>query len=102
MFLFLSRLVCYCFFFFSSRRRHTSCGRDWSSDVCSSDLTAKALTDRGVPFFTSHTIQSAGGRTGEIESVRLVAVNRDGTPVAGGERDIACDSVCWAVGLVPN
>src|SRR6266542_2918546 len=25
-------------FFFSSRRRHTSCYRDWSSDVCSSDL----------------------------------------------------------------
>src|SRR2546422_5335525 len=26
------------FFFFSSRRRHTRCSRDWSSDVCSSDL----------------------------------------------------------------
>src|SRR6266511_6116863 len=26
------------FFFFSSRRRHTSFSRDWSSDVCSSDL----------------------------------------------------------------
>ena len=26
------------FFFFSSRRRHTRCWRDWSSDVCSSDL----------------------------------------------------------------
>src|SRR5690554_4231920 len=25
-------------FFFSGRRRHTRCGRDWSSDVCSSDL----------------------------------------------------------------
>src|SRR3989442_9674371 len=25
-------------FFFSRRRRHTRCGRDWSSDVCSSDL----------------------------------------------------------------
>src|SRR5215472_4154772 len=25
-------------FFFSSRRRHTRCLRDWSSDVCSSDL----------------------------------------------------------------
>src|SRR5216684_8198386 len=25
-------------FFFSSRRRPTSCSRDWSSDVCSSDL----------------------------------------------------------------
>src|SRR4030066_412033 len=24
--------------FFSSRRRHTRCSRDWSSDVCSSDL----------------------------------------------------------------
>src|SRR2546422_5134726 len=26
-------------FFFSSRRRHTRCSRDWSSDMCSSDLT---------------------------------------------------------------
>src|SRR5436305_3183024 len=30
---------CYVFFF-SSRRRHTRCGRDWSSDVCSSDLSS--------------------------------------------------------------
>src|SRR5690554_7860317 len=30
-------------FFFSSRRRHTRCGRDWSSDVCSSDLEATAI-----------------------------------------------------------
>src|SRR5256884_5545334 len=29
------------FFFFSSRRRHTRCSRDWSSDVCSSDLFTK-------------------------------------------------------------
>src|ERR1035437_3959032 len=29
---------CFCFFFFSSRRRHTRYWRDWSSDVCSSDL----------------------------------------------------------------
>src|SRR6266542_3703236 len=29
------------FFFFSSRRRHTRCYRDWSSDVCSSDLWAR-------------------------------------------------------------
>src|SRR2546422_8396032 len=36
----------YCFFFFfSSRRRHTRCSRDWSSDVCSSDLIGK-----DVPF----------------------------------------------------
>src|SRR5439155_7385932 len=29
----------YIFFFFSSRRRHTRWPRDWSSDVCSSDLS---------------------------------------------------------------
>src|ERR1039457_3381472 len=28
----------FCFFFFSSRRRHTRLQGDWSSDVCSSDL----------------------------------------------------------------
>src|SRR5216683_839507 len=32
-------MICfYFFFFFSSRRRHTRSDRDWSSDVCSSDL----------------------------------------------------------------
>src|SRR5699024_11230810 len=30
-------------FFFSSRRRHTRSKRDWSSDVCSSDLSAPCL-----------------------------------------------------------
>src|SRR5690606_39443292 len=30
-------------FFFSSRRRHTRFSRDWSSDVCSSDLLGKEL-----------------------------------------------------------
>src|SRR6266536_5085015 len=32
------------FFFFSSRRRHTRSTRDWSSDVCSSDLTDGGAT----------------------------------------------------------
>src|SRR2546429_2319622 len=37
----------YFFFFFSSRRRHTRCSRDWSSDVCSSDLNLlKPAMDR--------------------------------------------------------
>src|SRR2546426_9849886 len=34
----------YFFFFFSSRRRHTRLQGDWSSDVCSSDLTAASTT----------------------------------------------------------
>src|SRR2546429_4642434 len=40
------RNMLYClFFFFSSRRRHTRCSRDWSSDVCSSDLVIQAIGD---------------------------------------------------------
>src|SRR5690606_40927412 len=35
-------------FFFSSRRRHTRFSRDWSSDVCSSDLPVNALLAQGV------------------------------------------------------
>src|SRR3989442_5086562 len=38
--------ACHYFFFFSSRRRHTRCGRDWSSDVCSSDLIRKKVEHR--------------------------------------------------------
>src|SRR5215203_6652666 len=33
------------FFFFSSRRRHTRYWRDWSSDVCSSDLGMSRLPE---------------------------------------------------------
>src|SRR2546422_5993685 len=36
------------FFFFSSRRRHTRCSRDWSSDVCSSDLRVIAEVEFGI------------------------------------------------------
>src|SRR5437868_10518502 len=39
--LFIYYIICaffFIFFFFSSRRRHTRSKRDWSSDVCSSDL----------------------------------------------------------------
>src|SRR5205814_7310315 len=31
-------------FFFTSRRRHTRCLSDWSSDVCSSDLVTQPVT----------------------------------------------------------
>src|SRR5699024_11846138 len=34
------------FFFFSSRRRHTRSKRDWSSDVCSSDLDGSPAFNR--------------------------------------------------------
>src|SRR5690606_39357209 len=36
-------------FFFSSRRRHTRFSRDWSSDVCSSDLGEPTLQTQAPP-----------------------------------------------------
>src|SRR2546426_4386246 len=36
------------FFFFSSRRRHTRLQGDWSSDVCSSDLTTRSSCSRAL------------------------------------------------------
>src|SRR5215510_16463561 len=47
-------MLCVVFFFFSSRRRHTRWPRDWSSDVCSSDLEgqAKCGTCHVPPLFT--------------------------------------------------
>src|SRR5690625_7850595 len=41
------------FFFFSSRRRHTRWPRDWSSDVCSSDLPAIQKTAMTSPWRAS-------------------------------------------------
>src|SRR5690606_39893972 len=45
-------MVCVMLFFFSSRRRHTRFSRDWSSDVCSSDLWFAVGIDYGTtnPF----------------------------------------------------
>src|SRR5206468_7630737 len=40
-------------FFFSSRRRHTRSDRDWSSDVCSSDLAATPVQNQ-IPINSSH------------------------------------------------
>src|SRR5258706_9702036 len=43
-----SPCIVLCFFFFSSRRRHTRLVSDWSSDVCSSDLQIRIhLAERG-------------------------------------------------------
>src|SRR6266480_5092859 len=47
-------LSCMCFFFFSSRRRHTRLTCDWSSDVCSSDLGRMPDAGMGVARMVGH------------------------------------------------
>src|SRR3712207_9054651 len=61
-------------FFFSSRRRHTRYWRDWSSDVCSSDLV---LAPNGRPF-TSASIGAA------VATRAIMADLRAGMDGAGG------------------
>jgi hypothetical protein len=70
--------------------------------VCGDHEAAQSLARRGVPFYTSHTIRAAGGPIGEIDSVVLVRVDAESRPISGSEQEIACDTVCLALGLAPN
>src|SRR5688500_20185711 len=49
------------FFFFSSRRRHTRLQGDWSSDVCSSDLSAES--DGGFFIWGGNGVDTLTGGT---------------------------------------
>src|SRR5437870_1333250 len=59
----LSYVVCF-FFFFSSRRRHTRWPRDWSSDVCSSDLPWPPLAIQGEDSIAARPALSPPQRSG--------------------------------------
>src|SRR5690606_3630645 len=63
------------FFFFSSRRRHTRFSRDWSSDVCSSDLLFQAgnQTAVGQTVLTSTSVDTSDPQSAEL-TLALTAV----------------------------
>src|SRR5437867_10104535 len=63
------------FFFFSSRRRHTRSYGDWSSDVCSSDLSAKKSFARSTPTCFSATSAGKSSRQ-DRKSTRLNSSHR--------------------------
>ncbi len=62
----------------------------------------RALERQGVRAYPAHTVKAARGATGEVESAVLVRLDGGGRPVAGSETELACDTVCLAIGLVPN
>src|SRR5215510_9595349 len=64
MLFFDDRLSLSGWFFFSSRRRHTRWPRDWSSDVCSSDLGRTIVIDHG------HQISTLYGHLAKPDVVR--------------------------------
>src|SRR5438046_6161064 len=51
-------VVPHAFFFFSSRRRHTRLVRDWSSDVCSSDLALPQVDYPTIQVLTFYPVAS--------------------------------------------
>src|SRR3712207_7687924 len=64
--LFTRRLMSICYFFFSSRRRHTRYWRDWSSDVCSSDLTVPPIEEYLGEEILERIERVLGGRRPEV------------------------------------
>src|SRR6266508_3710231 len=83
-------------FFFSSRRRHTRWPRDWSSDVCSSDLGREVAIGDGILQKGAGGVFGAGGpgagaAAGEIEAERR----------PGGERVAEAKADRAALGAVP-
>src|SRR2546429_4736812 len=66
-------------FFFSSRRRHTRCSRDWSSDVCSSDLGAVRIEVTGGFEFRSVRIAPDALDPDDVEMLQdlVLAALRD-------------------------
>src|SRR5256884_436963 len=63
-------------FFFSSRRRHTRCSRDWSSDVCSSDLAS------GNPVSGVAVTFAASPGSGTVTPTTPVATGANGIAAA--------------------
>src|SRR4030042_4783537 len=65
----------YVLFFFSSRRRHTRCNRDWSSDVCSSDLerTMKPISQLAKELgLKDDEVLPMGRQLGRVDYVKVL------------------------------
>ncbi len=74
---------------------------DVSTSVRGDEALITALQGEGVKLYTSHTVREAVGSDGDIESVVLIEIDNC-EPVAGTEKVISADTVCLAIGLVPN
>src|SRR5690606_39448943 len=64
-------------FFISSSRRHTRFSRDWSSDVCSSDLAEVPAPHRLPELLAAHTAQHLRVVHADVAHLPLLGVPRD-------------------------
>src|SRR5207253_3456425 len=86
-------------FFISSRRRHTRWPRDWSSDVCSSDLPAAVAAGQrgGPPAGAAPAVGTAGAAPAGGGGGRGAGPQAPGVPAVGptGRGNIL---VAWEIG----
>jgi len=64
--------------------------------------TRARLEGQGVRFYPGHVVAEALGSRDELEGVRLAALDGDLRLIPGRATDIDCDTVCLAIGLVPQ
>src|SRR5207253_5564700 len=97
-------------FFFSSRRRHTRWPRDWSSDVCSSDLVPRCISKKpnnladivyivGRGGLCSWYVNRTESPTTEQETVvgtaSIRVLSNNATAVRSEERRVGKECRCW-------
>src|SRR5438093_6157687 len=88
---------CSCFFFFSSRRRHTRLVSDWSSDVCSSDLVFVFIGFKPVGryLFKEHIEHD---KNGYLITDQYMRTSIPGVYAAGDTRAQLAKQITTAVG----
>src|SRR5207247_7313874 len=84
----------YSVFFFSSRRRHTRSTRDWSSDVCSSDLhMIRNMKEFKLPFFDMST-----GKQGIVHVIGPeLGLSQPGMTIACGDSHTSTHGAVGAI-----
>src|SRR5690606_36482438 len=65
------------FFFFSSRRRHTRFSRDWSSDVCSSDLAMRNMLRSGLANIQAQFLETTFAVMGALSKADSVVTREE-------------------------
>src|SRR5690606_20898315 len=91
--------------FFSSRRRHTRFSRDWSSDVCSSDLNRMGFNNAGAEAAAERLRRLRSTRRGRSVVVGVNIGKSRVTPVEDAVADYAASArllARWADYLTVN
>jgi NADPH-dependent 2,4-dienoyl-CoA reductase/sulfur reductase-like enzyme len=65
-------------------------------------MLVEQLRRRDIPLLTGHAIKAATGGIDGVEAITVVGLDTGGAARPSSERAIACDTVCLAIGAVPN